>query len=404
MTESTTVNQICVENSGDSDCKAVVVGRRAAEAGSTVAYVKMFRRCKPFSGCCFGGSDDFDMGPARARVADGPGTESEKGNPAPKQEAVPRRMGWAEVESATGKFSPSAVVGEGGSSTVYLARLPDSSLAALKLHRPCERLHHAFRLELDLLLRLCHPHIVRLLGYCDDRGPLSALNRQAEGALLFEYVPNGSLHEKLHGGGGEVLPWARRVAVAHQVAQALDYLHEGCDPQVVHGDVKAANVLLDGRMEAKLCDFGSARVGFSAAVAPPRPGRTMVVGSPGYVDPHYLRSGMISKKSDVYSFGVLLLELVTGGEAFDSERERRLTADMAPVLRDVERRAAEVVDPGLAGEYDAGEAAEVLGMAAMCLGDNPSLRPPMSHVVRMLREKNAASIGAVGVTKTSCST
>ncbi|XP_074574227.1 salt tolerance receptor-like cytoplasmic kinase 1 [Curcuma longa] len=355
---------------------------------ATVAYFKMFRRRKPFGGC-FGGSDDFEMGPARARVADGPGTEPEKGNPAPKQAAVPRLMGWAEVESATGKFSPSAVVGEGGSSTVYLARFPDSSLAALKLHRPSERLHHAFRQELDLLLRLCHPHIVRLLGYCDDR--------EAEGALVFEYVPNGSLHEKLHGGGAEVLPWARRVAVAHQVAQALDYLHEGCDPQVVHGDVKAANVLLDGRMEAKLCDFGSARVGFSAAVAPPRPGGTMVVGSPGYVDPHYLRSGMISKKSDVYSFGVLLLELVTGAEAFDAERERRLTADMAPVLRDVEVRAAEVVDPGLAGEYDAGEVAKVLGMAAMCLGDNPSLRPSMSHVVRMLQEKTAASIGAVAV-------
>ncbi|KAG6490062.1 salt tolerance receptor-like cytoplasmic kinase 1 [Zingiber officinale] len=348
---------------------------------ATVACVRMFRRRIPSAGC-FRDLGRLEMGPGQARVADE--TEPEKGNPAAKQAAVPRRFRWDEVDSATGKFSLSAVVGEGGSSTVYLARFSDcSSLAALKLHRPSERLHHAFRQELDVLLRLRHPHIVRLLGYCDDR--------EAEGALVFEYVANGSLHEKLHGSGGEVLPWARRMAVAHQVAQALDYLHEGCDPQVVHGDVKAANVLLDGRMAAKLCDFGSSRVGFSAAVAPPRSGRTMVVGSPGYVDPHYLRCGVISKKSDVYSFGVLLLELVTGAEAFDAERERRLTAEMAPALRDPQGRASEAVDPGLSGEYDAGEAAEVLRMAAMCLGDNPSLRPSMCHVAAMLRQKTAAA-------------
>ncbi|XP_074588308.1 salt tolerance receptor-like cytoplasmic kinase 1 [Curcuma longa] len=340
----------------------------------------MFRGCRiPLCGC-FRNPGDSDLGPAQARVGDEPETEPEEEE---KGAAVPRRFGWGEVE-----FAASAVVGEGGTSTVYLARLPDSSLAAVKLHRPSERLHRAFQQELDVLLRLRHPHIVRFVGYCDDH--------EEEGALVFEYVPKGSLHEQLHGeGGGEVLPWARRVAIAHQVAQALEYLHEGCDPQVVHGDVKSANVLLDARMEAKLCDFGSARVGFSAAVAPPRSGRAMVVGSPGYVDPHYLRSGMVSKKSDVYSFGVLLLELVTGAEAFDAERERRLTAEMAPVLRDPEGRIAEAVDAGLGGAYDAGEAEAMLAVAAACLGNNPSLRPTMAEVVGMLRAKASASIAAV---------
>ncbi|KAG6497591.1 salt tolerance receptor-like cytoplasmic kinase 1 [Zingiber officinale] len=342
----------------------------------------MFRGSRiPLCGC-FRNPGESDLGPAQARVADGPETEQEKEAAA----LMPRRFSWAEVEFATGKFADSAVVvGEGGTSTVYLGRLPDFSLVAVKLHRPSERLHRAFRQELDVLLRLRHSHIVRFLGYCDDH--------EEEGALVFEYVPKGSLHEKLH--GREALPWAQRMAIACQVAQALEYLHEECDPQVVHGDVKAANVLLDGGMEAKLCDFGSARVGFSAAVGPPRSGLAMAVGSPGYIDPHYLRSGMVSKKCDVYSFGVLLLELVTGAEAFDAERERRLTAQMAPVLRNPAGRVAEAVDTRLGGAYDAGEASAVIAVAAVCVGSNPSLRPTMAEVVGILREKTSSSIAAI---------
>ncbi|KAG6474937.1 hypothetical protein ZIOFF_064153 [Zingiber officinale] len=365
----------------------------------------------PLWGCCRT-ADDWEFGPAHPRIGDSPGTppEKEKGGGGIGDKV--HRYRWRQIESLTGKFAPDAVVGEGGSSTVYLARLPDASLAAVKLHRPSERFHRAFRQELDVLLRLRHPHIVRLLGYCDDRGwarnrvrirpfpssPNLALISwpraiaEEEGVLVLEYEPNGSLHEKLHGGGGTALPWARRMAVAHQVARALEYLHDGCDPTVIHGDVKAANVLLDGGMEAKLCDFGSARAGFSAAVAPPRSGRAMAVGSPGYIDPYYLRTGMVSKKSDVYSFGVLLLEIVTGEEAFDAQRELRLTAAMAAALRSPGERGAKVVDARLGEEYDAGEAAAALTVAAMCVGDNPGLRPSMTEVVKMLRETAAASV------------
>ncbi|EHA8590365.1 salt tolerance receptor-like cytoplasmic kinase 1 [Cocos nucifera] len=375
----------------------------------SLAYVIVFRRYR--MPCC-GGCRDLEMGPACARVADGP---DPKPDPEPvKGDAAPRRFGWTEIESLTGNFASSAAIGEGGSSTVYLAALP-SSLAALKVLRSSERLHRAFRLELDVLLRLRHPHIVRLLGFCDDRGKPKApvtcyllqipkpslltwgFSLSEEGVLVFEYVPNGTLHEKLHGGGGRgALPWARRVAIAYQLAQALDYLHERCDLQIVHGDVKASNVLLDDGLEAKLCDFGFARMGFSAAVQPPstRSAHPMM-GSLGYVDPHYLRSGTISKKNDVYSFGVLLLELISGIEAFCSEREQLLTAMMGPALRDTGSGVGEMVDPGLNGEYDFDEVAAMAALAALCVGENPSLRPSMAEVLRIMGEKASSSISAV---------
>ncbi|CAL9780918.1 unnamed protein product [Musa acuminata subsp. burmannicoides] len=296
-----------------------------------------------------------------------------------------RRFRWAEVESLTGNFAPAAVIGEGGFSTVYLACLaPDASPAAFKLQRPSERLHRAFRQELDVLIRLRHPYIVRLLGYCDDRGSPG----------FDPHMATVSKKNDIYSGGA-VLPWARRMAIAYQLAQALDYLHDGCDLQIVHGDVKASNVLLDERLEPKLCDFGSTRVGFSAAVLP-RAAHPML-GSPGYVDPHYLRSGTVSKKNDIYSFGVLLLELITGSEAFDSAAERMLTAAVGPALRDPCARAGELVDRRLARAYDAAEVAAAASMAAACVGDNPSLRPSMAEVVRLLAQGASSSICAVGL-------
>ncbi|OEL37137.1 putative receptor-like protein kinase [Dichanthelium oligosanthes] len=305
------------------------------------------------------------------------------------EQAGPRGLSWAQVEAMTGGFT-SAVVGEGGFSTVYLARL-SGALAAVKVHRSSERLHRVFRQELDALQRVRHPHIVRLLGFCDQ---------QEEGVLVLEFAANGNLHERLHGGGkaAGTMPWARRVSVALQVARALEYLHDRCEPQVVHGDVKASNVLLDASMTAKLCDFGSARMGFSAAVRPRSSAHTML-GSPGYVDPHYIRSGVVTKKSDVYSFGVLLLELLTGMEAFCAEEGRLLTAVLKPRLGASGAPPCDargLVDERLGTAYDAAEAAAVAALAAACVGENPSLRPSMADVVRTLEQSAQGFISALG--------
>jgi serine/threonine protein kinase len=224
--------------------------------------------------------------------------------------------------------------------------------------------------------------------------------RAEEGVLVFEYAPNGDLHERLHGEKSRpALPWPRRMAIAFQVAMSLDYLHESRDPAVIHGDVKASNVLLDAALDAKLCDFGFAHVGFSVAVQPAatttRASTRPVMGSPGYVDPHFLRSGVATKKSDVYSFGVLLLELLSGRKAIVcADTGRRLTAAVCPTLE--EGNVADVVDPRLGGEYDAEEAATVAALALWCVNDRPGPRPSMADVVREFQEKTTALFSAAG--------
>ncbi|XP_006647607.1 salt tolerance receptor-like cytoplasmic kinase 1 [Oryza brachyantha] len=337
--------------------------------------------------CCVRGEREREEGGRNdARVADEPGGG---GGAASVGVVAARRFEWAEIESVTGGFS-SRVIGQGGFSTVYLASLTSSRLGAVKVQRSSERLHRAFCQERDVLLWLRHPHVVRLLGYCDERD---------EGVLVFEYAPNGDLHERLHRSGEKnraVLPWARRMAIAFQVAMALEYLHESRDPAVIHGDIKASNVLLDANHDAKLCDFGFAHVGFSAAVRPPatRASGRPVMGSPGYADPHFLRSGVATKKSDVYSFGVLLLELVTGREAICAETGCRLTATVGPSISD--GNLADVVDRRLGDEYDIEEAATVAALALRCISDGLGLRPSMAEVVRELQEKTTALISAVG--------
>ncbi|EXC26251.1 putative receptor-like protein kinase [Morus notabilis] len=301
---------------------------------------------------------------------------------------VVRKFSWEEIEKFTNNFCSSRVIGYGGFSTVYLAGdlIPSTTstggnLAAIKIINGSR----LFKQELDILRQLHHRNIVGLIGYCDDRGD--------QGALVLDYISNGGLEDKLHGGVGETsttttLPWRNRMAIALQVAEALEYLHEKCGGlPIVHGDIKASNVLLDRHLNCRLCDFGSANVGFSSAVTPGmRPNRAVMMGSPGYTDPHYLRTGIPSKKNDVYSFGVLLLELVTGMQAFCSESNRTLASRVGPTLGGDDMVVAELVDPRLAGEFEAEEARALLSLSAECLRQPPTLRPSASQILQALND------------------
>ncbi|OVA09408.1 Protein kinase domain [Macleaya cordata] len=289
---------------------------------------------------------------------------------------VPKRFSWEEIERLTMNFT-SPVIGEGGFSNVYLSHFSDSSLGALKIPSTTnsERLNRMFKQELEVLLHVRHDNIVNLLGYCDER---------EESALVFEYVSNGSLHDKLHhhhnwGGDSEnrVLPWKSRMSIAFQLAQAIEYLHDQCKPQILHGDIKSSNVLLDDQLNCKLCDFGFSKMGFSSTVMRSSMSPSLM-GSPGYMDPLYLRTGIASKKNDVYSFGVIILEMITGMEAFCPEKEELLTSIAGPIIRDADK-VAEMVDPRVVDDFDFNvkEAKVMASIAGQCLRQQPSMRPSM---------------------------
>ncbi|KAK1296061.1 putative receptor-like protein kinase [Acorus calamus] len=303
------------------------------------------------------------------RVGDPESGASKEETPLKGEVGVARRFKWEEIERMTSGFS-SAVIGEGGFSTVYLARFPDESLGAVKVHRNSERLHRAFKEELEIVLHVSHTNIARFIGYCDER---------EEGVLVFEYVPNGSLHDHLHSNPNP-LTWNQRTWIAYDLARALQHLHENQNPYIVHGDVTSNNILLDHRFKPKLCDFGSAKMGFSSAVT----NRSVMMGSPGYVDPHYVRTGLMSKKSDVYSFGVIVLELLMGREAY--EDERMIASVAAPMIED-SAKAVAMKDERLGGQFDSEEVVAMGSLAAMCVGEQPSLRPSMGDVLRFMEEK-----------------
>ncbi|KAL0409171.1 UNVERIFIED_CONTAM: putative receptor-like protein kinase [Sesamum radiatum] len=179
------------------------------------------------------------------------------------------------------------------------------------------------------------------------------------------------------------LPWKTRLAVAFQLAQAIAYLHRNC---IVHGDIKASNILLDEDLNCKLCDFGSAKMGLSSTVALQDSNSRMMVGSPGYTDPLYLKTGLASDKNDVYSFGVVVLELITGMEAFSPGRGEALATRAGPMLRDVEK-VGEMVDGRIRGEVDLEEARAMAALSAICVSDSPSVRPSAPDILTTMRSK-----------------
>ncbi|XP_074283228.1 putative receptor-like protein kinase At1g33260 [Silene latifolia] len=329
----------------------------------------------------------------------GPTTKRERGSRAKNedrvcQDVVPvdgeesspnmvKRYKWEEIERYTQNFKE--VIGIGGYSTVYLAKFPNSTLGAVKVYNNSERLNQIFKSELEISQKLHHANIVKLLGYCDDKD---------EGVLIFEYIPKGNLQEKLHNDESKLknqLTWKQRMKIAYQLAKALEYLHESCDLQIVHGDIKASNILLDENHNSLLCDFGFAKMGFSSMIKPPSSSRIKMMGSPGYIDPHFLMTGIASKKSDVYSFGVILLELITGLEAFICSGERQVL--LTSLVRNKENfdveKVVKMIDPRISRDecVNKEEVKVMSNIAARCLHHLPSLRLSSSEICKIMQEK-----------------
>ncbi|KAK3007569.1 hypothetical protein RJ639_014415 [Escallonia herrerae] len=283
----------------------------------------------------------------------------------------------AELDEATEKFSSKRVLGEGGFGRVYHGIMGDGTEIAVKLlTRDSQNGDREYIAEVEMLSRLHHRNLVKLIGICIE-GPTRC--------LVYEVVPNGSVESHLHGADKRKGPldWDARLKIALGAARGLAYLHEDSNPRVIHRDFKASNVLLEDDCTPKVSDFGLAR----EATEGSRHISTRVMGTFGYVAPEYAMTGHLLVKSDVYSYGVVLLELLSGRKPVDMSQppgEENLVTWARPLLTSREG-LEQLVDPSLAGTYDFDDMAKVAAIASMCVHTEVTHRPFMGEVVQALK-------------------
>ncbi|GAV88937.1 Pkinase_Tyr domain-containing protein [Cephalotus follicularis] len=282
---------------------------------------------------------------------------------------------YEELVKATKGFSAQNFLGEGGFGSVYKGYLPDGREVAVKqLKIGGGQGEREFKAEVEIISRIHHRHLVSLVGYC-----ISESHR----LLVYEFVHNNTLYFHLHGEGRPVLDWATRVKVAAGAARGIAYLHEDCHPRIIHRDIKSSNILLDTNFEARVSDFGLAKLAQDANTHV----TTRVMGTFGYMAPEYASSGKLTEKSDVYSFGVVLLELITGRKPVDTSQplgEESLVEWARPLLSHVleHENFDGLSDPRLEKNYVGSEMFRMIEAAAACVRHSAAKRPRMGQVVR----------------------
>lgn len=302
------------------------------------------------------------------------------------------RLGFSEYEILD-CLDEDNVIGTGGAGKVYKATLSSGETVAVKRlwssgksREEADFNDNGFKAEVDTLGKIRHKNIVKLWCCCAHRD---------SNLLVYEYMPNGSLGDLLHGPKASVLDWPIRYRIAVGAAQGLAYLHHDCVPAIAHRDVKSNNILLDGDFVARVADFGLAKILESCG----RKTDTMstIAGSYGYIAPEYAYTLKVNEKSDIYSFGVVMLELVTGRRPVDPAFGEN--KDLVKwVCSRIEKKNAleEVLDPKLVGCFKE-EMAMVLKVALLCTSALPINRPSMRRVVEMLQEANPLHKAKAGV-------
>ncbi|BBG94057.1 NSP-interacting kinase 3 [Prunus dulcis] len=275
-----------------------------------------------------------------------------------------KRYTFKELRAATDHFNSKNILGGVGSlndgTLVAVKRLKDYNTAGGEIQ---------FQTEVEMISLAVHRNLLRLCGFCSTEN---------ERLLVYPFMPNGSVASRLrdHIHGRPALDWARRKRIALGTARGLVYLHEQCDPRIIHRDVKAANILLDEDFEAVVGDFGLAKLldHRESHVT------TAVRGTVGHIAPEYLSTGQSSDKTDVFGFGILLLELITGQKALDFGR----VANQKVKKLHQEGKVNLMVDKDLKGNFDRVELEEMVQVALLCTQFNPLHRPKMSEVLKML--------------------
>lgn len=277
---------------------------------------------------------------------------------------------YEDIMRMTENLSEKYIIGYGASSTVYKCVLKNCKPVAIKkLYSHYSQSMKEFETELETVGNIKHRNLVSLQGY--SLSPLGNL-------LFYDYMENGSLWDLLHGPNKKKkLDWDTRLHIALGAAEGLAYLHHDCCPRIIHRDVKSSNILLDGDFEAHLTDFGIAK-----SLCPSKSHTsTYIMGTIGYIDPEYARTSRLTEKSDVYSYGIVLLELLTGRKAVDNESNLHYLI----MTKTANNAVMETVDPEITATCkDLAEVKKVFQLALLCTKRQPSERPTMQEVARVL--------------------
>ncbi|XP_038874489.1 protein NSP-INTERACTING KINASE 2-like isoform X2 [Benincasa hispida] len=284
-----------------------------------------------------------------------------------------KRFHFRELQNATHNFSSKNLVGKGGFGNVYRGYLQDGTIIAVKRLKDGNAMRGEiqFQTEVEMISLAVHRNLLRLYGFCMT---------ETERLLVYPYMSNGSVATRLK--AKPALDWGTRKRIALGAARGLLYLHEQCDPKIIHRDVKAANILLDDFCEAVVGDFGLAKLldHRDSHVT------TAVRGTVGHIAPEYLSTGQSSEKTDVFGFGILLLELISGQRALEFGKAANQKGAILDWVKKIhqEKKLEMLVDKDLKSNYDLIELEEIVRVALLCIQYLPSHRPKMSEVVRML--------------------
>ncbi|KAK9069404.1 hypothetical protein SSX86_011307 [Deinandra increscens subsp. villosa] len=301
---------------------------------------------------------------------------------------------FSDLKACTRNFKSDMVLGIGGFGTVYKGWVDEKTMlpskngtgfmvAIKKLNHESVQGFQEWQSEVNFLGRLSHPNLVKLLGYCRE---------DTELLLVYEFMPKGSLENHLFRRGSAVQPlsWNLRLKIAIGAARGLAFIHSS-DDNVIYRDIKASNILLDGNYNAKISDFGLAKLGPSAGMSHVT---TRVMGTYGYAAPEYIATGHLYVKSDVYGFGVVLLEMMTGLRALDTKRpgpHHNLVEWAKPLLPN-KKKIKTIMDARIEGQYSSKAAILLAQLVHHCLEQEPRKRPAMKEVAEVLEEVHAIKV------------
>ncbi|CAN1775743.1 L-type lectin-domain containing receptor kinase VIII.1 [Linum perenne] len=285
---------------------------------------------------------------------------------------MPKEFTYKELRSATNCFNSNRIIGHGAFGTVYKGIVPETGdIVAVKKCSHNGQGKNEFLSELSIIGTLRHRNLVRLIGWCHEKGEI---------LLVYDLMPNGSLDKALFE-SRMILPWPHRRKVLNGVASALAYLHQECENQVIHRDIKSSNIMLDEGFNARLGDFGLAR----QVEHDKSPDATVAAGTMGYLAPEYLLTGRATEKTDVFSYGAVVLEVASGRRPIEKDAAAA-GGNLVDWVWSLHRegRLLTAADPRLEGEFEEGEMRRVLLVGLACSHPDPLARPTMRTVVQML--------------------